>query len=353
MTFNVKGVKDNKFGPTSKLNLELLTTFDEVLFEAEDYLYNFGTGKSGSNFRNNSEAHGGAYVGGIDDCGQGVYINYLCPFDGTYTLDAYYITKEPTALNGVWVNNEKQATYIFDKYSEWGGINNFDTNVASVEISLKKGWNTISIMKEGNESNNWGSFAELDYFVLHGNQKMYNRSILESEYGLKPEKLRLEAEMGSPRRKNEIGTFECKNPCIVNDATHRYSNGYLMGALDNRYDGVEWQLYLEKETTYELDMGFASGQEGAYATFFVTQEEIALAHGADFLDLKGLRVDLTNTGWNNVQHLETNQTITLKEGKNFLYCIKMEPTPKKTEQNPNPENICIFQLDYIDLKEVK
>lgn len=353
LTFEVAAIKDNKYGPTTKLYIELLTCFDKVEFEAEDYLYNFGTGKAESNFRNNSMAHRGAYVGGIDDCGQGIYINYLCPFDGTYNFDAYYITNEPIALNGVYVNGIKQATYVFDKKSEWGNISNFNTNIATVSISLKRGWNTISVMKEGDASNNYGSYAELDYFVLHGDERYYNRSDLEIEFGTKPDKYRLEAEMGSPRKKNIINVFECKNPAIIQDNTYKYSNGYLIGGLDNRYDGVEWQMFVDEETTYKIDIGYASDQDNAYATFYITQKEIALSHGADFLDMGGTRIDLGKYGWNNVKHLETDKTITLKPGKNFIYCLKMEPTPKKTSENPNPENICIFQLDYIDLIEVK
>ena len=44
----------------------------------------------------------------------------------------------------------------------------------------------------------------LDFFPL--NTVLDDKfQLIEAEYGLKPEKLRLEAEMGSPRRKNEIG----------------------------------------------------------------------------------------------------------------------------------------------------
>lgn len=76
-------------GEVANYSFSVLSVFEDVVFEAENYLSNFGTGKANSNFRNNPLSHEGAYVGGIDDAGQGVYINYLCPVDGTFDFVAY------------------------------------------------------------------------------------------------------------------------------------------------------------------------------------------------------------------------------------------------------------------------
>lgn len=346
LLFSVCGRKGDKDGPITSLEIEIPSYFEDVVFEAEDYLYNFGSGKSTSNFRDNPLASNNAYVGGIDDCGQGIYINYCSPVAGTFEFESHYIAIAP-AINGVWVNGVKQTTFNYNELSSnWAGTGVFDVKVATVSITLQEGWNTISIMKEGDASNNWGEFAELDYFVLKGNGQQYNKSEIVAKHGVRPEKLRLEAEMGSPRKKIS-DVYQCKNPCIVNDATYQYSNGYLMGGIEARYDGVEWQMFLEEETTFEVTVGYATGQANAVANFFVVPEvEVGLAKGADFLDMEKKVVNLPQTGWNVVQEAEEKIQLTLPAGKSFIYCIKLETVS-------SGDNAKIFQLDYIDLRVVE
>ena len=183
-----------------------------------------------------------AYVGGLDDAGQGVYINYLCPVAGTFAFDAYYCMDEvggfKTAHNDVWVNGEYQTRLDFTELTGWGG-DKFNAAKTTAEITLKKGWNTISVMKNGDASDNWGGFAELDYFVINGNGDKYNADDLV-QYGVSPSAYRLEAEMGSPRRKNpENNLYECKNPAIAGGGEFTYSNNFLLGNIESNYDGVE------------------------------------------------------------------------------------------------------------------
>jgi len=336
----VKAYKGLEESPEASLEFVVKVAFGDIVIEAENNLYNFGTGKDTSNFRNNTLAHGGAYVGGVDDAGQGVYINYLSPVAGTFAFDAYYTTDMNPAYNDVWVNGVSVARFAFSEKTGWGGASSYNAAMATVNIPLVKGWNTISVMKNGDSTDNWGSYAELDYFVLHGDKSEYNPDDL-SAYGSHPSAYRLEAEMGSPRKKNaDTKLNTVKNPCIKEDATNKYSNGFLMGGIESAYDGVEWHFYSEEKAQYTLKAGYASGQDGAYLSFYVSQAAIALTHDADFADMTPATIKgLANTGWNKVTPTATTASITLEAGENYLYCLKAADS-------------AIYQLDYVDLSFV-
>ena len=97
LTVTVSAYAGESTGEPASYNFTVLSVFGDVVFEAEEYLYNFGTGKSQSNFRNNPLASNGAYVGGIDDAGQGIYIDYLCPVAGTFEIESHYLCVNPPA----------------------------------------------------------------------------------------------------------------------------------------------------------------------------------------------------------------------------------------------------------------
>lgn len=324
----------------------VLSAFGDVELEAEDYLSNYGTGKNDSNFRNNTLAHKGAYVGGIDDAGQGVYINYLCPVAGTFDFTVYYCHEGSGAHQDMWVNGEYQTRIDYTENTGWGGAG-FDAANVTVLITLEKGWNTISIMKNGDSSDNWGDFAELDYFVIHGDGSEYNVDDL-LEYGERPAYYRLEAEMGSPRRKNTgSNVYECKNPAIVQNGDQKYSNGFLLGNIESNFDGVEWQFNSPVKAKYKVTLAYAAGEfdgsKKARPSLIVTQEEVGLAKGIDFLDMDIVTFDeLPYTGWNNVVVAEQTVEIVLEAGKNFIYCLKLANV-----------DCGIFQLDYIDISFIE
>lgn len=343
--FAVHAYAGKNIGVESTYTFVALSTFGDVIFEAEDYLANYGTGKAQCNYRNNPLASNGAYVGGIDDAGQGVYINYLCPVAGTFTFECVYATDMPVAHDDVWVNGVKQARYDFTEKTGWGG-SGFDTAKAEVEITLERGWNTISVYKNGDSSDNWGSFVELDYFVLKGDGSKYSITDLK-EFGDEPEWYRLEAEMGSPRKKNPSGVFECKNPAIVEKNGKKFSNGFILGGIEQNYDGVEWQFHSLVKGKYEVKIAYAAGQfDGsipAAPSFITTQEEVGLAKGVDFLDYEINTIsNLPYTGWDNIAVAEQTVEIELEQGKNFIYCLKLDKA-----------NSGMFQIDYIDIRLVE
>lgn len=349
LTMKISAYTSKNTGPEVSFDFTVLSTFGDVIIEAEDHLANFGTGKDQSNFRNNSLAHKGAYVGGIDDAGQGVYINYLCPVAGTFDFDAYYCMDEvggfKTAHNDVWVNGEYQTRLDFTEITGWGG-DRFDAAKTTSQITLKQGWNTISVMKKGDASDNWGGFAELDYFVIKGTGEKYNVDDL-TDYGARPAAYRLEAEMGSPRRKNPANNlYECKNPAILSGGDFKYSNDFLLGNIESNYDGVEWHFNSPVKAKYRVKIAYASGEfEGskkAAPSFLVSQEQVAMFRNADFDDMqKATFENLPYTGWNNVTVADGYVEIVLEQGKNFIYCLKLDSVDSG-----------IFQIDYIDLEFV-
>lgn len=339
--FSVSAYNGQTVSEESQYRFLVLSKIEDVIFEAEENLYNFGTGKEQSNFRNNPSAHKGAYVGGIDDAGQGIYINYLCPKSGTYQFDAYYTTDMEPSHNDVWVNGEYQARYDFLEKTGWGG-STFNPAKASVSITLKEGWNTISVMKNGDASDNYGSFTELDYFVLKGNGEEYNFDDLD-QYGTRPEHYRLEAEMGSPRKKDSSSMVTCKNPCIVQGGEFKYSNGFLMGGVEKNYDGVSWHFNSPVKAKYKLRIAYASGEFSgsklASPSFVVTPEEIGLAKSADFKKYDIVTMNpLPYTGWNRVNVSSEEVEITLEQGKNFIHCLLLDSVESG-----------FFQIDYVDM----
>ena len=345
--FEVCGYIGTRRGKVSSLDFSLPKVMEDVLFEAEDYLANFGTGKgNNSNFRNNPLAHGGAYVGGIDDAGQGVFINYLCPIADRYELDLYYLCEEVPGHLSVYVNGTFSARYTCPKNTGYGGDGIFDPDLAKVFVDRKQGWNTIMVCKEGDTTDNYGSFVEMDYFVLKSNGKTYNPSDMKA-YGEEPPPWRLEAEMGSPRHKNtKTNAFESKNTCIKSPDEYQFSNAYLMGNLDSNYDGVEWQFNAKKAGKYEVTIAYATAMEGCVASFFTTEmEPVDLAHSADFKRMEASTIELPKTaGWDCVEVAKTTCTIDLAFDKTFIYCVNMNAA--STEGNH------IYQIDYIDMKYI-
>lgn len=347
ITFEVSAYYQDIESEVATYSFDVLTEFGDVTFEAENYLYNFGTGKEQSNFRNNPQASNGAYVGGIDDAGQGVYINYLSPKAGTFKFDCYYTTDQEPAQNEVWINGEYQTTFHFTEKTGWGGAT-YEPAKAEVEITLVEGWNTISIFKNGDASNNYGSFTELDYFVLHGDKSTYNVDNL-IKYGDHPTTYILEAEMGSPRKDGTV-----KNPAIVNDA---YSNKFCLGGIEKCFDGVEWHFNSETKAKYTIDVAYSSGQfDGSKLpapSIIVTQEAISPARsmqlivdGYEIQTFEGLEY---TSDWGVFTLTDQQLEITLEEGDNYIYCVLLTGL----EENGVTVDSGFFQLDYANLTYIE
>ena len=73
--------------------------------------------------------------------------------------------------------------------------------------------------------------------------------------------------------------------------------------------------------------------------------EVGLNKNVDFLDYEiKTMTDLPYTagGWDNIEIAEQTVEIELEQGKNFIYCLKLDKA-----------NSGIFQIDYIDVRFVE
>ena len=351
---SVRPLFDDKVGKSVSLSIVSLKKFDKLYIEAESGSYNIGTGKDLSNYRWNECASDTYYIGGIDDRGQGVYFNLLIPFEGTYEFRCHYaaMLNDNNAHDDVWVNNAYAGRFNFNKGQGWFGSSpvGYLTNlpVATVNITLNKGWNTVSVFKMGTAADNWGSFAELDYFEIMGNNNTYNPDELEAAYGNEPAVYRLEAEMGSPRRFNtDTFVYECKNAPVISEEGAIFSNNFCLGNIENDYDGVEWRFKAKKEGKYAIKLNYAakefSGSKKPRPTYVVTQEPIDVEDGYLFKDYKQYvlpELDYTSS-W--VDFKDTMEMeIDLEKGVNYIYCLLLDS-----------QNSGYFRIDYADMHFVR
>lgn len=335
--YNVKvyALKGEVRSESSSIAITILSIVNDMILEAEEGLYNYGA------YRGNPLAHNGVYVGGIDNCGQGVYYNVFCYVEGEYDFDCYYTTGAPVSLDEVWVNGSYQATFSFTENTGWGSATSYNPALATVKINLLTGWNTISVMKNGNDTNNYGGWAELDYFVLKGGNKKYNiDDFTEYDTSMK-DSYRLEAEMAAQigRTTNEDSMTwgirgNAPTPCSG------ASNGFIMANINDMGQGLEWRFSAPKEGTYELKISFAHAYENDFSTVFFYNSTYTLRDTAytneslSEFNKQPLSLDQGN-GWSAPIMNTRTIDLSLQKGDNFIYAIR--------------ETECWFQIDYIEL----
>ena len=324
----VTAVSSKAFSEGKFIDVVVLSTVDDVIFEAENGLYNWGSTTT-SCYRNNPLAHEGAYVGGLDDAGQGLYFYYFNYIAGEYDFECYYTTALENCQVEVVVNGKAQGVFKCDEVNGWGGLGVFDTSCATTKIYLEQGWNTINIIKNGNVFNDYGGFVELDYFILKGTEAKYNVADYANYDTTYPPYIRLEAELGCPLK--IIGGYQTiKNPAIANS---NCSNGFILGAMDEIGDGVEWHFRCDYSGKYEIKVAYAHDNldtENTTISFFLGTKRNFKK------DRKDMKLD-AGIGWENVLINSTTIIYELEEGQEyFIYATKQEGS-------------CSFQIDYIDL----
>ena len=134
-TVRVCAASSNGFSQGKFVDVVVLSTVDDVIFEAENGLYNWGSTTT-SCYRNNPLAHEGAYVGGLDDAGQGLYFYYFNYIAGEYDFECYYTTALENCQVEVVVNGKAQGIFKCDEVNGWGGLGVFDTSCATTKIYL-------------------------------------------------------------------------------------------------------------------------------------------------------------------------------------------------------------------------
>ena len=351
---SVRPLFADKVGKSTAISIVSLKKFDSLYIEAESGSYNIGTGKDLSNYRWNECASDTYYIGGIDDRGQGVYFNLLIPFDGTYEFRCHYaaMLDDKNAHDDVWVNNAYAGRFEFNEGQGWFGSSPvgylMNLPVAKTNITLHKGWNTVSVFKMGTAADNWGSFAELDYFEIIGSGEAYNPDELEASFGKEPSVYRLEAEMGSPRRFNtDTFIYECKNAPVISEGGATFSNDFCLGNIESDYDGVEWRFKAKQEGKYALKLNYASqafeGSKKPRPTYVVTQEPIDVEDGYLFAEYKQYvlpELDYTSSWVDFIDAPEIE--IDLEKGVNYIYCLLLDD-----------QGSGYFRIDYADMRFVR
>ena len=142
----------------------VLNPVEDVIIEAEDATLSY------NQYKGNELAHGGAYVGSIDNVKQGVYLQVMAFVTGTYEMEVYYTTGAPVAYHEVFVNGKSFGKVGYEVNTGWGSVDAYDPEKTSIDIDLEAGYNIITVIKNGNDDN----WAELDYFVIKAIDAEYN-----------------------------------------------------------------------------------------------------------------------------------------------------------------------------------
>ena len=315
----------------------ILSVVADVKLEAERNMLNFA-----KQYKDNALASGGAYAGSIDNCGQGFYINYFNYVAGDFTLEAYYMTASVGSFHGVYINGVKQGRLDYTENTGWGTAERIAPACATLTITLTKGWNTICILKDGTQSENWGGWAEMDYFIIKGTNATYNIDDY-SEYNLDaPDTYRLEAELGGHiKRYYEGDNAKWYADTIVPGAVAGTSHGYRVAGIDNYGQGLEWYLECRRAGKYRVTVSFAHAYEANCSKIYFYHSTTHLREQMMTIEylqtnyLKGI-LDLdAGSGWDNYQVNSITLELELSEGDNFIYVTK--------------DSEYYFQLDYIDL----
>ena len=295
----------------------------DVIIEAEIALQAYA-----NMYKGNELAHGGAYVGNIDNCGQGVTIDYFCYIAGEYELDAYYMTEVTGSYHNVYVNGIKQGRLDYTENTGWGSAAAINTAKATTTITLEKGWNKIVVIKDGTEQDNWGGYAELDYFVVKGTNAIYNIDDYSAYDLVAPSTYRFEGEQASfINRVDSKWVFSNLVPFYSENA----SSKYMIGDIDAVGQGLEWHLAANKSGKYRVTVSYAyyvweGANDNVVLAFYhstahlrdvsMTSEELQQYKVAD------LQIDAAWQGWGAPMVNSVTFEIDLVEGDNFIYLIK-------------------------------
>lgn len=339
-TVYIYAVKDDKRSEGVSTQVTFLSTIDSVVFEAELGLQNY------NGYRINELAHGGAYVGGIDNAGQGVSFYVFSYCAGEFSFDCYYTTDVVNSENTIYVNGKEAGKFLYTEKTGWGSAESYNPAKATSKIVLEKGWNKIAVIKNGSSENNWGGWAELDYFVLNGNGEKYNIDDF-GEYNLEiAPSYQLEAEHAAHISRSVNGA-NLKWDVTANPPafTEGASGDFIVQGINDIGQGLEWAFQCPKAGYYRIKVSYAHDNgETTGATSFdaslyfseerligreMTKEVLDTAYGHQTLSLG------EGKGWAVPVLSQSYLEVWFDEGENFIYLTKETQT--------------WFQLDYIEL----
>lgn len=214
----------------------------EIKYEAEDYLFNDKSNSLYPYVLNSSNASNGKVVGYIDTCGQGVSFVHYAKEGSEFTLKIGYYTQILNSKHDVFVDGNYQNTITYSRVNDWVFNSNSSALIEEITINLHSGYNTISIIKNGEKDdpneNSYGGYVQLDYFIVSGKNTVEN-PVLDFTY-------KIEAEFGSYHS-------SASAPVKILNA----SNNYVVGGIDNAGDGVEFVLNNLKTGYYSLKLVYS------------------------------------------------------------------------------------------------
>ena len=234
----------------------------------------------------------------------------------------------------------KQGNLTYSENTGWGSVEAYNAAKTTLTITLQEGWNRISVFKDDGN----GGWAELDYFVINGTDKVYNSDDFEGVNTTSPNTYRLEGEQAGmiSRTYNEDNmTWNRYSGNIDRFWSEKASNCTMVGGIDAVGQGLEWHLNVNEGGKYRITVVYAH----SYGDNFVN---LSLYHSATHLrgvtmnnaELQEYKVsDLAigaGSGWGTpVVNTQTFE-IDLAKGTNFIYLIK------------ELQNV-YCQIDYIEL----
>lgn len=223
------------------LDVNVLVVDGDVIIEAEDCVLN------SDHISVDSRAHGGGYVLGIDNCGQGLYIRYFAYEAGERDVDIAYATGSAGSYMGAYVNGERQASAVFSESTGWFGDNGGVTAIATVSLSFAQGWNEIILMKDGKstDSPQYGGWAQIDYIKVYGTGKGFDVDTDKSADSYK-----LEAELAK-------GHHSAANKAPI--TSDGFSSNYAWGDMNAEGDGVTFRFKVSETGTYKLTFAYSGG----------------------------------------------------------------------------------------------
>jgi len=281
----------------------------DSVIEAENCTHNL-TG----NYKGNSFAHGGAYVGSLDNAGQGVEFTYYAYEAGTRNIDVYYTTGSVGSYHGIYVNGVYQSRFTYSTNTGWGSATAYNPASTSASVTLVKGWNTISVIKCGtaSDSPSYGGWAELDYFVLHGLGQTYDPSTYSD-----PISYKYEAEEGY-----------IHTDSVAPATSANASLGYIASGINVAGQGVDFNITIPAGT-YQVKL--STGTTAAAVATINTDENTAL----------NAKIALgTTTGWTDMA-LNANSV-------NVTFASSGAHTLKVTRESDSDW----FTMDYVLLTPV-
>lgn len=243
-TVKVKAKCVDVLSEEASLDVNVLVIDGDVILEAEDAVLN-GTG----NVRENAALHGGKYVGGIDDCGQGLYFRYFAYEAGERTIEVYYATGNAGSFMGVYVNGTKQGNATFATATGWLGNDQTTTAKADVSVTFVQGWNEIYLVKDGTDSDTpaYGGNGEIDYIKVKGTGKGFDVATVDKSAS----SYKLEAECAAwhwADANNRPSNWK-------NDGG--FSQDFGLGNISAEGDGVKFRFRVSETGTYTLRLAYS------------------------------------------------------------------------------------------------